>query len=183
MTHRKFSGSSHGSIMNEQASSRGVSRSGLCHLTALALLLITGAYGQTSSQPGKSADASLAHDYRVPVFAESERFKKVETTFPVIERIYKEYAEKNHFPGVAFGVIVDGKLVCSGASGYTDAVKKTPVDTKSRFRIASMTKSFTAMAILKLRDEGKLKLDDPASMYIPVMKNISYLTADAPQIT
>lgn len=39
------------------------------------------------------------------------------------------------------------------------------------FRIASMTKSFTAMAILKLRDEGKLKLDDPASFYIPELKN------------
>ena len=45
------------------------------------------------------------------------------------------------------------------------------------FRIASMTKSFTAMAILKLRDEGKLRLDDPIDLYIPEMQAQS-LTID-----
>jgi CubicO group peptidase (beta-lactamase class C family) len=46
-----------------------------------------------------------------------------------------------------------------------------------------MTKSFTAMAILKLRDEGKLQLDDPAANYIPTMKGLHYLTTDASPIT
>ena len=46
-----------------------------------------------------------------------------------------------------------------------------------------MTKSLTAMAILKLRDEGKLRLDDPAENYIPELKAHKYLTADAPRIT
>src|SRR5258708_32753159 len=46
-----------------------------------------------------------------------------------------------------------------------------------------MTKSFTAMAILKLRDEGRLNLDDPAWLYIPEIKKMPYLTADAPLIT
>jgi CubicO group peptidase (beta-lactamase class C family) len=46
-----------------------------------------------------------------------------------------------------------------------------------------MSKSFTAMAILKLRDEGKLNLDDPAYKYIPELKNLHYPTADAPHIT
>jgi len=50
------------------------------------------------------------------------------------------------------------------------------------FRIASMSKSFTAMAILKLRDEGKVKLDEPVKTYIPEMKG-QQLTSDAPQIT
>ncbi len=46
-----------------------------------------------------------------------------------------------------------------------------------------MTKSFTAMGILKLRDAGKLSLDDPAWKYIPEMKKVKYLTNDAPSIT
>jgi CubicO group peptidase (beta-lactamase class C family) len=46
-----------------------------------------------------------------------------------------------------------------------------------------MTKSFTAMAILKLRDEGKLGLDDPAENYVAELKNIRYPTADAPRIS
>ena len=45
------------------------------------------------------------------------------------------------------------------------------------FRIASMTKSFTALAILKLRDEGKLSLDDPAEHYVPELKALTYPTA------
>ena len=53
----------------------------------------------------------------------------------------------------------------------------------SQFRIASMTKSFTAMAIVKLRDEGKLSLDDPASKYIPQMKAMPLLTKDAAPVT
>jgi CubicO group peptidase (beta-lactamase class C family) len=120
--------------------------------------------------------------YQPPVFTDADRIKKIEAVFPVIERIYKEYAEKNHFPGYAFGVMVDGKLSFSGSGGYADIDKKIPATTKSMFRIASMSKSFTAMAILKLRDEGKLKLDDPVYLYIPEMKG-QKLTKDAPEIT
>jgi CubicO group peptidase (beta-lactamase class C family) len=108
--------------------------------------------------------------------------QKIELFFPIVEKIYREYAEKNHFPGYAFGIVLDGKLVYSGGGGYTDINKKIPATAKSMFRIASMSKSFTAMAILKLRDEGKLKLDDPVYIYIPEMKG-QKLTSDAPEIT
>ena len=101
----------------------------------------------------------------------------------MIDKIFKEYADANHLPGVAYGFVVDGKLVHKGNFGYTDIEKKIPVTSSSLFRIASMSKSFTAMAILKLRDEGKLNLDDPAYLYIPELKNLKYPTADAPHIT
>src|SRR6478736_5710249 len=120
--------------------------------------------------------------YQPPAFADADRLKKLEACFPIVEKIYKEYAEKNHFPGYSFGIMLDGKLVFSGSGGYADIDKKIPATTKSMFRIASMSKSFTAMAILKLRDEGKLKLDDPVSKYIPEMAG-QKLTTDAPEIT
>jgi CubicO group peptidase (beta-lactamase class C family) len=113
----------------------------------------------------------------------SKRLADIEATFPVIDKIFKEYAEKNHFPGFTFGLVVDGKLIHTSSMGYTELDKKIPVTAQSDFRIASMTKSFTAMAILKLRDEGKLKLDDPVYLYIPEMKGQSNLTTDAPAIT
>jgi CubicO group peptidase (beta-lactamase class C family) len=121
--------------------------------------------------------------YQPPVFNDPDRLKRIEVLFPAVEKIYKEYAESNHFPGYTFGIMLDGKLVFSGSGGYADIYKKIPATTKSMFRIASMSKSFTAMAILKLRDEGKLKLDDPVSKYIPELKNQKMLTADAPAIT
>ena len=46
-----------------------------------------------------------------------------------------------------------------------------------------MTKSFTAMSILKLRDEGKLSLDDPAEKYVPELASLKYPTTDSPKIT
>jgi len=121
--------------------------------------------------------------YQTAVFADSARMEKIKLAFPVIDSIYKQHALDNHFPGIAFGVVVDGKLVYTGNYGYTDIEKKIPVSSSSLFRIASMSKSFTSMAILKLRDEGKLNLDDPAYLYIPELKNLKYPTADAPVIT
>jgi CubicO group peptidase (beta-lactamase class C family) len=120
--------------------------------------------------------------YAQPVFTDSGRLNKVRALFPVVDRIYSEYAAKNHFPGYAFGIMLDGKLVYSGAGGFADIEKKVPATTQTMFRIASMSKSFTAMAILKLRDEGKLKLDDPVEKYIPELKG-QRLTSDAPVIT
>ncbi|MBN9383889.1 MAG: serine hydrolase [Chitinophagaceae bacterium] len=109
--------------------------------------------------------------------------QSLEAAFPVIDSLYKDYAEKNHIPGLAFAIVANGKLVHTGTFGYTDVQKKTPVTARSVFRIASMTKSFTAMAILSLRDAGKLNLDDPVYKYIPEIKKIHTLTDDSPPIT
>lgn len=121
--------------------------------------------------------------YQPAKFTDPDRLERISRTFPLIDSLYKAVAEKNHFPGMAYGIVVDGKLVHTGNYGYTDLDKKTPVSTASVFRIASMSKSFTAMAILKLRDAGKLRLDDAAAQYIPELSKQKYLTLDAPVIT
>ena len=113
----------------------------------------------------------------------SDRLKSIEASLPMLDKIFKDYSDKNHFPGMVYGLVVDGKLIHTFNTGYTEIEKKTPVSPQSCFRIASMTKSFTAMAILKLRDEGKLSLDDPAYKYIPELKNQKYPTSDAAPIT
>ena len=90
---------------------------------------------------------------------------------------------QRHVPGAAWGVIVDGQVAHLSAKGLRDVDADAPVDGDSVFRIASMTKSFTAMSILELRDEGKLSLDDPAERYVPEMAGLKYPTTDAPKIT
>ena len=120
--------------------------------------------------------------YLPPSFEKGDRLAKIKAIFPEIDRMYREYAEQNHFPGYSYGILLDGQLVHAGSGGYIDPDKKIPATSKSMFRIASMTKSFTAMAILKLRDEGKLRLDDPVVLYVPEMKN-QQLTKDSPVIT
>ncbi len=115
-------------------------------------------------------------------FNDADRLERIQKAIPVIEKIYKDFAVANHFPGYAFGIVVDGKLLYKGASGYANIEEKIPATTSSMFRIASMSKSFTALAILKLRDAGKLKLDDPVALYIPELKGQG-LTRDAAPIT
>jgi CubicO group peptidase (beta-lactamase class C family) len=119
----------------------------------------------------------------VPGFADPERRAKLEKAFPEVDRLFQDYTTAAHVPGAAWGIIVDGQLAHTGVTGYRDVPSRAPVTPDSVFRIASMTKSFTAIAILKLRDEGKLSLEDPAEKYVPEMKALVYPTSDAPKIT
>jgi CubicO group peptidase (beta-lactamase class C family) len=141
------------------------------------------AFSQSMPNGSSIAASSQQKNYRPPTFTDPDRLAKIEALYPAIDKIYQDYAAKNHYPGLAYGLVVDGKLVHSGGFGYTDVAHKTPATPKSAFRIASMTKSITAMAILKLRDEGKLQLDAPVSNYIPEAAKLTYLTADAPAMT
>lgn len=127
-----------------------------------------------------AAPAVLAQPAR---FADPDRRAKLAAAFPEIDRLITEFTARSHVPGAAWGLIVDGELVHTGATGFRELATKAPVDADTVFRIASMTKSFTAMAILKLRDDGKLSLDDPAERYVPELKGLSYPTADSPRIT
>ncbi len=129
------------------------------------------------------AHSQPQHNYQSPRFTDSNRLQAMSVAFPVIDSLCKAYALQNHYPGFAFGIVADGKLMHTAFYGFTDVSNKTPVTSGSMFRIASMTKSFTAMAILKLRDEGRLSLDDKAADYIQELKHNVYLTADAPPIT
>jgi CubicO group peptidase (beta-lactamase class C family) len=114
---------------------------------------------------------------------QDDRLKRIESALPAIDQLFANFAKQNHNPGLVYALIVDGKVHHKGSSGYINTTEKIVADHSSAFRIASMTKSFTAMAIVKLRDEGKLKLDDPVSKYIPELKGQKYLTKDAAPIT
>ena len=118
-----------------------------------------------------------------PRFADPARRETLARAYPEIDRLFRQYAADAHVPGAAWGIIVDGELVHTGVVGYRDVPSKAPVTPDTVFRIASMTKSFTAMAILKLRDAGRLSLDDPAEKYVPEMKALVYPTSDSPRIT
>ena len=113
----------------------------------------------------------------------SDRRARLAGAFADIDRLFTDFAATSHLPGAAWGIVIDGELAHSGAAGVRDISSKTPVDGDTVFRIASMTKSFTALAILKLRDEGKLSLDDPAERYVPELKALRYPTTDSPRLT
>jgi CubicO group peptidase (beta-lactamase class C family) len=114
---------------------------------------------------------------------DSSRVEVIASAGSRIDQIFRTKGERERIPGMTWGVVLDGKLVHSGVYGYAELADREPVTPSTRFRIASMTKSFTALAILKLRDQGKLSLEDQAERHLPEMARWPKPTLDTPAIT
>jgi CubicO group peptidase (beta-lactamase class C family) len=117
------------------------------------------------------------------VFEDRKRTEKIRSSLAGSHHLYQETLESYHLPGLVYGVVVDDSLVFCGGYGSSNLEKGVAADERSLFRIASMSKSFTAMAILMLRDEGSLSLQDPAAMYVPELEELIYPTGDSPPVT
>lgn len=104
-------------------------------------------------------------------------------TLKQVDTIFADWQRASHVPGLVYGIVADGRLITVRGFGIQDTASNKRVNADSLFRIASMSKAFTALAILKLRDEGKLSLDAPAENYVPELKGWTYPTADSPRIT
>ena len=85
-------------------------------------------------------------------------------------------------PGIVVGVVSDQDLVWSQGFGYADVAAKLPMTPATKFRMASHSKLFTATSIMQLREEGKLRLDDPVSEYLPWF-TVKRAAPDDPPIT
>lgn len=87
-----------------------------------------------------------------------------------------------NIPGISLGVVYDQELLWARGFGLNSIEKGQPAEADSLYRIASITKLFTSIAILQLRDAGKLRLDDPLTEHLPWF-TIRYRHADAKAIT
>jgi CubicO group peptidase (beta-lactamase class C family) len=101
---------------------------------------------------------------------------QAETASEQAQRASSKPAEVDHllqsiatgeYPGAAIGVVRDGQPILLKGYGRADVEKGVPNTSATLFRIGSVTKSFTAIAILQLVERGQLSLDDPVSRYLP----------------
>jgi CubicO group peptidase (beta-lactamase class C family) len=99
-----------------------------------------------------------------------------------VDQLARAYAEHDGQPGLAYGVVAGDALVHSGGLGERWLGGPRP-DAGTVFRIASMTKSFTAATVLLLRDEGALRLDDPAEDYVSELRDLGLPTTDSRRLT
>lgn len=85
-------------------------------------------------------------------------------------RIYEEFVrqemERERIPGITIGFIKDGDMWVKGF-GYADLENRVPAKSDSSYRLASITKSMTAVAILQLAEKGKITLDAEVQSYVP----------------
>ncbi|MBC7187294.1 MAG: beta-lactamase family protein [Calditrichaeota bacterium] len=100
-------------------------------------------------------------------FPQTAKKGSVDAKLSLLEKWVEELIEYYHLPGVAVGIVHDQELMYAKGFGYADLSTKTPVTPRTLFRVASITKLFTATAIMQLRDAGKLALDDPVHKYLP----------------
>ena len=151
-------------------------------LAVLAALLLAAGPGPLAAQSPAQSPARAASTEPAR-FRDPDRVAKLSSAFGDIDRLFREHAAREHIPGAAWGIVIDGRVAHVGVAGVRDVETRAPVEANTVFRIASMTKSFTALAILKLRDEGRLSLDDPAERHVPELAGLAYPTSDSPRIT
>jgi CubicO group peptidase (beta-lactamase class C family) len=113
-----------------------------------------------------------------PVTAHPE----VSSAFKVLELWLDAQLTQLSLPGMTAGIVLDQDLIWSYSTGFRDAEAKIPMRNDSVYRIASISKLFTSIAIMKLYDEGKLRLDDPIKKHLPWLK-LQKGEKDSPEVT
>lgn len=130
---------------------------------------------------GTALSAAAFCSLAVPAAAQTKA-SALQPRFDAIDRQFESFQRDTPTPGLVYGIVAEGKLVHVRGFGVQDLANKRPVTPDTLFRIASMTKAFTALSILSLRDAGKLSLDDYAEKYVPEMRGWKYPTSDSPRI-
>ena len=131
-------------------------------LTLIILVPVLAACGEGTSTP-------------VPATPTPKATGAATTTVPVrdfseVDAYFQKKMAEYDMPGVALGLVQDGKIIYTKGYGVRDTSTKAPVTENTEFQIGSITKSFTSLAIMQLVDQGKLDLDTPIVKYLPDFK-------------
>jgi CubicO group peptidase (beta-lactamase class C family) len=92
-----------------------------------------------------------------------------------IDRVMQEYVERQTFAGMVALVARRGKAAYLKAFGWQDIENRRPMTTDTIFQIYSMTKPITSVAVMMLCEQGKLRLADPVSRYLPDFKELKVI--------
>jgi CubicO group peptidase (beta-lactamase class C family) len=95
----------------------------------------------------------------------TQRLKRLSAAF-------QSDVDKGVIPGAVVLIARDGKVAFFDVFGFQDREKRSPMKPDSIFRIASMTKPITSVALMTLVEEGKIQIDDPLSLYLPEFKEL-----------
>lgn len=93
--------------------------------------------------------------------------------FPVLDHWIERWCERNRVPGCAVGIVDDGKVQLLQNVGMANAQAGELVGDNTRFRLASISKTFTALALMQLVQAGRVSLDDPVSRHLPWLTSLA----------
>lgn len=124
------------------------------HCLALAVLCGMAALGWAPLAHGQAAAAAVAHE---------KDYSQAEQNARAVARELLGHG----IPGLSLAVAVDGRIVYSEGFGYADLEERVPVWATTKFRIGSVSKPLTAVALVQLVEQGKIDLDAPVQKYVP----------------
>lgn len=101
-----------------------------------------------------------------------QQSNEMEEQISNLTTFYQKKAEERKVIGSSLAIIQDGNVIFKSRHGYADREGKKPITEQTIFHWASITKTFTGIAIMQLRDRGLLTLDDPVTKYIPELRKV-----------
>ena len=108
---------------------------------------------------------------------------RADEAFAATAAFYRRHIQDSGIVGSSLVIVRDGRVVAEEYVGFQDLDAKRPVDRDTIYHWASITKTFTAIAVMQLRDRGLLALDDPVAKYVPEIRRVHNSFGDASQIT
>jgi CubicO group peptidase (beta-lactamase class C family) len=105
------------------------------------------------------------------------------TGWPAVEQVFHQQVQAAGIVGSSVLLVRDGSVAATATDGYQDLNTKHAVDADTIFHWASITKTFTGIAIMQLRDRGLLALDDPIVKYVPEFRRVHNPFGDVAQVT
>ena len=127
-------------------------------------VLLFGVFGLTCLWPG-----SMVMAQRI-VATLDKNDPELRTVLTEIESDIEKRRQEKKIAGLSVAIVYDQEVLFAKGFGYADVDNKVPADRTTIYRVGSVTKLFTAMMLMQLRDAGKLHLDDPIEKYLPEFK-------------
>jgi len=94
----------------------------------------------------------------------------------VLDTIIRNNLKQQRIPGTAVALVHEGRVIFSRCYGYADIEKKVGITEDTYFMAGSLTKSFTALAVLKLIEQGKIDPNADIKKYIPIFPSETFMT-------
>ncbi len=120
---------------------------------------------------------------RVPITVEARPVAEIDRAWPAITKFYEERLDRAGIVGSSLVFVKDGEIAARASHGYQDLDARRAVDEDTIYHWASITKTFTGIAIMQLRDRKLLSLDDPAVKYVPELSAVHNPFGDISQVT
>ena len=106
-----------------------------------------------------------------PVFGQIRRAHRQNDTYADLiaesEKYFEEKLKADKIIGISAAIVMDGKVIWKKGFGYADQLRKTPMTVNTVVNIGSVTKTFTALCVMQLKQRGVINIDKPLTTYLP----------------